>query len=523
MGLDKRQNNYRRETTKKTNANTHLSADQNAVEVSSLHRFYIVMFSIFVSFFSVAMPFFTDFGNALQSQNLYTGFMMTQNHLPYSDIFSTGGFLYYAVIALSYLLGGSIWLVLVQFASFYFSGIYLYKIVYHMTGKEEVTINTILLFYLANFALGFGGLYPVQFAMPFVFLSLWFLTKYFSGLTRDEGFIIYGLTGALAYLIEPRTLFFWLVSLVIICIYNVKHHQHARGFYQFLCIVFGGILVFYILGYFVLNMQILSSYIAQAGTYYFTHFALGKDDILLTILFQIFILFASGLLMGALTFFNHIKRENDRDDLIKSIVFLSFVFSLIFILLSQSFATYQFLLLLPFGLVLTGLYLDDEYKESLKRKSRRRKQHRRLSHKVFDLFLLRHFYLPCLLFAYGLAQPSIHYISSYHLNQERAQIADYIRENTDEKTRIYAWDSSAKIYFDASRRSSAQFPLPMVNTAKQSNRKALEDELLQNEATYVAVNEKSKQFPSVLKQNFSNNYKVVSLKNSSDFTVYQRK
>ena len=63
----------------------------------------------------------------------------------------------------------------------------------------------------------------------------------------------------------------------------------------------------------------------------------------------------------------------------------------------------------------------------------------------------------------------------------------------------------------------------MVNTAKQSNRKALEDELLQNEATYVAVNEKSKQFPSVLKQNFSNNYKVVSLKNSSDFTVYQRK
>ena len=76
MGLDKRQNNYRRETTKKTNANTHLSADQNAVKVSSLHRFYIVMFSIFVSFFSVAMPFFTDFGNALQSQNLYTGFMI---------------------------------------------------------------------------------------------------------------------------------------------------------------------------------------------------------------------------------------------------------------------------------------------------------------------------------------------------------------------------------------------------------------------------------------------------------------
>ncbi|EJN94667.1 hypothetical protein D822_05110 [Streptococcus ratti FA-1 = DSM 20564] len=522
--MDKRQDKYSsKEILADQSARQNSDKSKGPAEVDSLHRLYIIIFSAFVSFFSVAMPVFTDFGNAVQSQNLYTGFMMAQNHLPYSDIFSTGGFVYYGLISLSYLLGSSFWLIFVQFAAFYFSGIFLYKIVYHMTDKEEVAINTILLFYLGNFALGFGGLYPVQFAMPFVLLSLWFLTKYFAGLTRDEGFIIYGLTGAFAYLIEPRTLFFWLVSLVVICVYNIKNHRYAHGFYQFLCLLFGGLLVFYTFGYFVLNMQILSSYVSQAGTYYFTYFALGSEDILLTIFFQLFVLFASGLLMGALTFFNHIKRETDRDDLVKSIVFLSFVFSLIFILLSQSFATYQFLLLLPFGLVLTGLYLDDKYKESQRSRSRRRKQHRRLSRRVFELFLLGHFYLPCLLFVYGLAQPVIHYISSYSLNQERAQAADYIRENTEKKSKIYVWDSSAKIYLDANRLSSSQFPLPTINTVKASNKKTLEDELLQNEASYVLVNENADRLPSVLENNFRKNYKVISLKTSPDFTVYKRK
>ncbi|WP_230937558.1 hypothetical protein [Streptococcus gallolyticus] len=54
--------------------------------------------------------------------------------------------------------------------------------------------------------LGFGGLYPIQFAMPFVMVSLWFLTKYFADIIKDEAFILYGFAGAAAMLLEPRTL-----------------------------------------------------------------------------------------------------------------------------------------------------------------------------------------------------------------------------------------------------------------------------------------------------------------------------
>ena len=92
-------------------------------------------------------------------------------------------------------------------------------------------------FYLLNVALGFGGLYPIQFAMPFVMVSLWFLTKYFADIIKDEAFILYGFAGAAAMLLEPRTLVFWALSFLTIIVFNLKQRHFARGFYQLLCII----------------------------------------------------------------------------------------------------------------------------------------------------------------------------------------------------------------------------------------------------------------------------------------------
>ncbi len=504
-----------------TNQPDKASQTKTKVKMASRHRAYLLLLSIFVSVFSVATPLLTDFANAYQSHSLYTGFMMVRGQLPYTDIFATGGFLYYGLIAISYFLGSSLWLVLVQFLAFYVSGTYLYKIVTHMTGKDEIAVNTLILFYVLNFSLGFGGLYPIQFAMPFVFISLWFLTRYFVGEAKDEGFIVYGLTGALAYLIEPRTLFFWLVSLLVIAVRNIRARQGARNVYQFLCLIFGGLLIFYTVGYFVLDLQVLSSYISQAGIYYFTYFALGKENLFLTMPFQLFVLFASGLLMGALTFFKHIRREDDRDDIIKVIVFVSFILNLVYVFLSQSFDTYSFLILLPFGLVLTSLYLDDKYKEVYHTGSRRRKRQRQ-SKKVLSIFVMSHFYLPYLILAYSLFLPIYSFATAVPLNQERGEIVSYLKQNTSSKELIYTWDSSAKVYLDSVRKSATAYPIPTVNTVKASNKKELEDELLQNESKFVLVN-KDLTLSETLQKNLENNYNLISEINSQHFLLYQKK
>ena len=127
-------------------------------------------------------------------------------------MFATGGFLYYAVIALAYYLGSTLWLVPIQIVTFYLSGIYFYKLVNYFTNSQRVAVAFSGAFYLLNVALGFGGLYPIQFAMPFVMVSLWFLTKYFADIIKDEAFILYGFAGAAAMLLEPRTLVFWALS-----------------------------------------------------------------------------------------------------------------------------------------------------------------------------------------------------------------------------------------------------------------------------------------------------------------------
>lgn len=57
---------------------------------------------------------------------------MIKGQIFYSDVFVIGGFLYYVMIVLSYFLGFSIWLFIVQFIVYYVFGIYFYKLVYYV-------------------------------------------------------------------------------------------------------------------------------------------------------------------------------------------------------------------------------------------------------------------------------------------------------------------------------------------------------------------------------------------------------
>lgn len=488
--------------------------------VPALHKFYIVMLSLVLSSFNVALPFFTDLANSIQSQNLYTGLMLTKGQVPFSDIFATGGFLYYILIALSYLLGTGLLLVLAQFILFYLSGIYFYKLVNYFTNNPQIAATFNFLFYLLNFSFGFGGLYPIQFAMPFVLISLWFLTKYFAGITKDEAFILYGFTGAIAMLLEPRTLVFWAVSFVTIALYNISQKHIARGFYQLLCIIWGTILVFYTAGYFILNMQILSPYLSQAVVYQFTHFAAADNNLVLGIAFQLIAVLAVGLLTGALSFFKLVKQDNDK--VIKWLIFLVFLSHLVIALLSQDFKLYHLLPLVPYGLILLAMALNDTYQASLNQSSHRRRQPRKRSTSFFAIYLRKQAYLPLLVLAFGIGQSLIHFALDASNNSSRELIVTYLKKSAKSDQTIYVWDKTAKVYLETGLKSASQFSSPTVHTADKINKKALEDELLQNEASYVVVNE-AQPASATLRKNLKKSYKPVSIGGLSGFKLYQKK
>ena len=500
-------------------SNSSQTEKKTKISIPRKHKGHILILSLILSIFSISVPCFTDFANNIQSQNLYIAKMFANGSLPYSDFFATGGFFYYLLVSLAFRLGSTLWLIPIQFLTYYLSGSYLYKTVMHMTNKKEIATLISIIFYVTNGTLGFGGLYPIQFAMPFVLGAIFFLTRYFAGHSRDEAFILYGFAGTAGALFEARTLIFWILSLVTIFIYNLVNKHFARGFYQVLCIIFGNILVLYLCLYFILNLQITSDYINQVLVYNFTQLAVEKNDFLLTLAYQSFAVIGSGLLIGALTTSNHLLGDA-KDKSIKWVLLLSFIFTVVYSLFSQSFGLYSILNIVPYGLVLTALSLDDAIKKRAERTSHRRRNGNQIhTLKVFGIFLSRNYFLPIAVFAFAFAMPIIMFLFNLGNNTERSTVANYLAKNTKKDETIYVYDSSAKIYLESSRKAASQFVLPELNTAKSSHQKALSDTIIQDSAQYIVVQQDT-QLPSDVKSTLSKNYKKAPVKGVERYTVY---
>ena len=500
-------------------SNSSQTEKKTKISIPRKHKGHILILSLILSIFSISVPCFTDFANNIQSQNLYIAKMFANGSLPYSDFFATGGFFYYFLVSLAFRLGSTLWLIPIQCLTYYLSGSYLYKTVMHMTNKKEIATLISIIFYVTNGTIGFGGLYPIQFAMPFVLGAIFFLTRYFAGHSRDEAFILYGFAGTAGALFEARTLVFWILSLVTIFIYNLVNKHFARGFYQVLCIIFGNILVLYLCLYFILNLQITSDYINQVLIYNFTQLAIEKNDFLLTLAYQGFAVIGSGLLIGALTTSNHLMGDA-KDKSIKWVLLLSFIFTVVYSLFSQSFGLYSILNIVPYGLVLTALSLDDAIKKRAERTSHRRRNGNHIhTLKVFDIFLSRNYFLPIAVFAFALAMPIIMFLFNLGNNTERSTVANYLAKNTKKDETIYVYDSSAKIYLESGRKAASQFVLPKLNTAKSSHQKALLDTLIQDSAQYIVVQQDT-QLPSEVKSTLSKNYKKAPVKGVERYTVY---
>ncbi|KHD44174.1 DUF2079 domain-containing protein [Streptococcus hongkongensis] len=497
-----------------------LHTSKYETKVPSLHKFHIFFYSLLAAFFSVAMPFFSDFANSLQSQNLYIGMMLTRGQIPYSDVFTTGGMLYFVLIALSYHLGSTIWLILIQLVSFYFAGIYFYKLVNYFSSNQKISATFTLLFFVLNIILGFGGLYPIQFAMPLLLISLWCFTKYFAGLVKDEAFIFLGIAGAVAMLFEPKTLVYWVVSSFAVIVYNYSNKHLARGFYQLLAAVFGMLIIFYIAGYFVLNLQILGPYFSQALVYQLTNLSLGNYPLIIGIVVQLMILLTSGLVIGPLYFLK--KGKSDPNSMIKWVVFSSFLIYLIMAVLARDIYSYHQLFLLPFGLILTAVPIANQLQLLEKQGSHRRSRGKKGNRPVLGFFLSKVNYLPILLVLALLVFNVMTFSKELRLNKDRHTVAQSLKGQLQSGQSIYVWDSLSTIYLDAAAKSASHFASPEVNMANSTHQKMLYDELLQNKATFFILN-KQKKLPEKIKIILKKNMKIDERFDLTSFAIYKKK
>lgn len=473
------------------------------ITVSLIDKMRMLFWSIFISCISVGVPIFTGLSNTIQSQNLMAAFSLSHNVLPYSMIQVNGGFLYYVILAIAYHFGSLLWVIPFFTLTLYLSSIYLYKIVYFFTKHYSFATVICLLFYLFNLCIGFGGFYPVQFGMPFFLIGLFYLLRYFYLSSSDEIFITYGFMMTLALFFEPSFLIFDLIAFVILIGFNLYHKRIGRGIYQFLCLVFGVLAIGYIVGYFLFNMQLLSTYVQQTIFETLLGYSFGNASLWQTALFQFVVLLISGVVLA--TFYGIKNLFNTQFQSANLLLVVSLIIYAFRICLVRDYQVYHVLEIFPITVILLAINRSQETIDMT-------------GDNLFFEFFSKHLYLPVILLLFGLLQPVMDYFmtSSYH--NDRVVLSTYLKRYLNSKDNIYVWDNRADLYIMTNSHASTKFSIPVIFVSKD-NKKLLEDNLLAQENKYIVVND-SVPVASAVKKLLDKNYKLVSVRGVSHFKLY---
>lgn len=443
----------------------------------------IGIWSLLFFFCSVSNPLFMAWVNPLQSQNLYAGFAVLQGEVPYEDFFGTGGVLFYLLAAVGQVFGVGLVYAVIQFFAVYVSGCLFYRLLYHLSQDERVSRGLLVVFYGLLFAFGLGGMYASLLALPFALAGLWFLLQYFEGATSDEGFIAYGLYAAFAFLLYPKTLLLWLAACPVLIYYHIQQKRYARGFYQFLASLFGFLVLVYMVGYYVFVNQILTAGLTQVfGVWPEGTYTLGQHTLLVFVL--VLALGGGTSLMATLSRWAEPKAELVWGKAI--IVLTTFLFILLKIF-ERDLRPAMFLPLLPYLVFLAVPYVLALF-DKAERTVTYGGQASYLSQNAVWKYMVGNALAPGFVLAFAFFSFYQASAPSYLLQADRAVIADYLRHQTDEQARIYAWDTDASLYVQSQRLSASSLVTPDLAMVHSEQQKQLVADLASDKAQYILVN-----------------------------------
>lgn len=476
------------------------------------------LWSAILSLLSVANPFFGGLASNLQSQNLYAGFAMAAGQSPYGDFFGTNGVLFYLLTLVTGLLKTTIGLAVFQFIALFVAGIYFHKIMTYFSQSRQIADQLSVWFYLFILAAGFGGVYASIFVLPFLLTSIWFLVRYFENGVRDEMFIFYGIDAALVFMIYPKSVLLWIIATLVLLFFNARRKHFARGIYQSLATLFGFLMVIYSVGYYAFVEQILGTAIQQTF-FYNIHLGFAHGTILWTLAIVVAALLASGFLKNF--FMTLFSFKDGQHSYIKSTLILAFLAELVFIIGNPNFDASQLIILLPYGFIMAVLPWKSRSSKKVDETEMEEIDFEAETVRVEFNYLKSSFFLPLLICLYIPLHPVLTYVQEGRLNQERVEIANYIKGNSETDAKIYAWDNSAQIYLRSGRMSAASILTAQPYLDTEDNQSQITFDLNKNQAQYVVVNQKIALLDAI-KNNLERNYTTLDLGNS-DFTVYQKK
>lgn len=478
--------------------------------------FLLLIWSIILSAFSVLNPFLAHLSTNVQSQNLYAAWVIPQGQVPYYHFYANSGLLFYFISWLGSLVFGSVLLLLFQAILFYLSGVFLCKTLNQLEIKTNVIGNILHLFYLLVFLIGFGGFYSILFAFPLIFWSMNFLVRYLKGDINDGLFVAFGMFAALSFMIEPLfSVVFYILTTLMLFVYNIISKHIARGLYQFLASLLGFSLIFYPLGYYAVWNATFDRAINQV-TYAISAFNLTGSHWLSNLLYYGLLFIGLGFGTAVIANFSS-KEKNMVTPILRFISFFGVLTSFVLAIALPEQGSYQLLPMLPYIIILLALWFN---KGEGKSAGRHRRNRREIS--IWSRYLTGQFFLPIIAMVYLIGYPLVQeYILSNGVSSERNQAAQYIQKNSTEKEKIYAWDTTSSLYKESNRLSAVPLLSPTLYKGTKENQIRLQDNLATAKPKFILVNNQVS-VSSEVKQKLSSDYQETDLK-LTHFKLYQLK
>lgn len=474
---------------------------ENIIAASKSAYLILLALGVLFSLTFYSFPLFHQMATPLQSQYLYSGFAMQHGLTPFNDFFGAGGSLFYLLNWLGNL-GGTTWILyLLQLIALVASGLLTYRLVLQQTLENSAALVIAGFTMVSVAGLGRGGDAPTLLAFPFAVWAVKFLDSYFRKESKDEKFILFGISAAAVFTISPLMSIFFLVSIIALFVYNLSHFKIGHGIYQLLAALFGLLLVGYSVAYYALNEQTIYTSIEQSVLIPFSHFGM-TGNIWLTLAKAVVLILIFGLLTGFVLGLGQIK-QSEGHGIWYVLLLIGAVIVTLIVVLSSTFDSSNFLAVVPFILVFQGQSLENAVLS--KRNS-------------FIAYLRNKLFAPVLAVIFVLAMPFVHAnINKTTFAAERT-VANYVKAHTSSKDQVYVIAGDKNINLLAKRTASvdnvpAAYPLKFQQTFDLNVAEA-KDKLI--------IIESGQNVPTSVKQVLASSYKPVG-QGEGMFTVYQKK
>ncbi|OFI48600.1 hypothetical protein BG261_06805 [Floricoccus tropicus] len=466
----------------------------------------LAQISILLSLSFRSFPLFNVFYTGLkESINTYSGFAMNNGQVPYNNFYSNDGPIFFLINELGNILGNTwiLWgfevLNLLLISSF----------IYKLARKRNLSVSYAILISILSI-IGItvtlnGGNLASGFAIYPMLWSIEFIEKIFnSEVDSDRNFILFGLFQAITIFIVPGVL---LVNILFFVFFFIKFFKDKpfdkqktyKFIYNLLSYIFGFLIIFYLIIYYGLINQFLSTAVEQMFILPFQSIVFDSSLILNVVVTLVVLILIFGKQL--ISILKELRGVN-KDNIFYKYIICSLLVYFIFTILNPMYVIGDMVILLP--LLIVPILRNENMVDK----------------KFSFLTVMKHLSLPIIGIFAVLALCINSKIENKSIFEDEKRVASYLKQETSKKDRAIVLSDDYNIYVNSKRLAMLPIPLPSY---PEKYKLRFEELLPKTESKFIILEDDYNGVGTkTVKNEIASFYSLNKKFKSNNFEVYNR-